>query len=100
MPSYDEIVVDYPSLTAAEGALAGSQRLIATTLQTLNSDLAPLLSTWEGDGKQAYLLQQTKWNTESDSLNLTLAAIHSAVGTANTGYQETDRRIANAWNAI
>ena len=96
----DEIVVDYAALSAAESGLAGSQRLIASVLQTLNSDLAPLLSTWDGDGKDAYLIQQTRWNTESDNLNLVLAAIQAAVGQSNTGYQEADRRVANAWNAV
>ena len=100
MPDQFEIVVDYTALSAAETSLAGSQRTIAAALQALNSDLAPLLATWEGDGKEAYLVQQTKWNTESENLNLTLAAIHAAVGSANSGYQLTDRQIAGAWNSI
>ena len=96
----DEIVVDYSALAAAEAALAASQKLIAATLQTLNDDLKPLLATWEGEGKEAYLFQQNKWNGESDNLNATLAQIHVAVGTANSGYQHTDRRIASAWQSV
>lgn len=99
MPQQDQIVVDYSALASAEAALASSQKLIAAALQTLNDDLGPLLATWEGDGKDAYLLQQTKWNDESDNLNLTLAKVHAAIGQANTGYQFTDRQIANAWNS-
>ena len=100
MSTFDEIVVDYAALSAAEAALAGSQRSIAASLHQLNSDLAPLLATWEGAGKDAYLAQQTRWNTESDDLNLTLAAIHRAVGSANSGYQEMDRRVAGAWSGL
>ncbi len=100
MAAQYEIVVDYDALTAAEAALTNFQRLIAATLQELNQDLAPLLATWEGNGRDAYLSQQTAWNTASDNLNLTLAAVHAAVGTANLGYQQTDRQIADAWHGL
>jgi early secretory antigenic target protein ESAT-6 len=100
MAPNDMIVVDYVALAQAEAALAASQKQIAQVLQGLNDDLAPLLATWEGDGRDAYLFQQNKWNGESASLNSTLASIHVAVRTANTGYQQTDQRIANAWQAV
>jgi WXG100 family type VII secretion target len=100
MAPNDEIAVDYSALASAEASLAASQKLIGSALQTLNDDLAPLLVSWEGEGKEAYLFQQNKWNSESDNLNATLGSIHVAVGTANSGYQHTDRRIANAWHAV
>jgi early secretory antigenic target protein ESAT-6 len=100
MSNGSPILVDYNQLTAAEVAMAASQRQIAAALAELNSDLAPLLATWEGDGKQAYLRQQTKWNTAADELNRTLAAVHVTVGEANRRYLVTDQRVAAAWSGL
>ena len=100
MSNGSPILVDYGQLTAAELAMAASQRQIAAALADLDSDLAPLLATWEGDGKQAYLRQQMKWNTAADELNRTLAAVHTAVGEANRRYSDTDRRVAAAWSGL
>ena len=94
------ILVDYGQLTAAEAALAASQRQITAALAELNADLAPLLATWEGDGKQAYLRQQTRWNTAADELNRTLAAVHTTVGEANRRYLAMDQRVAAAWSGL
>ncbi len=97
MPQNDVIVVDYPALYAAEEELSASQKAIAAALTTLNADLQPLLSSWIGDGGEAYHVQQDKWNASSDDLNATLALMYQAVGTANAQYQLTDNRIASAW---
>ncbi|MEO5831809.1 MAG: WXG100 family type VII secretion target [Nakamurella sp.] len=100
MSSRAPILVDYAQLTAAELAMAASQRRITAALAELDGDLVPLLATWEGDGKQAYLRQQDKWNAAADELNRTLAAVHTAVGEANRRYQDTDRRVAAAWGGM
>lgn len=100
MTSSDHIVVDYSALTAAESELARAQRQIAAALEGLNTELAPLLATWEGIGRDAYLVQQRTWNTAAADLNVTLAAVHQAVGAANAGYQQTDQRIAQAWQSL
>ncbi len=94
------ILVDYGQLTAAESALAASQRQITAALADLDADLAPLLATWEGDGKQAYLRQQSKWNTAADELNRTLAAVHATVGEANRRYLAMDQRVAAAGSGL
>ena len=100
MSAGSPILVNFEQLTAAEIAMAASQRHIAAALAELDRDLAPLLASWEGDGKQAYLRQQVKWNTAAEELNRTLAAVHTAVGEANRRYFDTDRRVAAAWSGL
>lgn len=96
----DDIHVDFGALAAAEDALRVSQSAIAAELALLNDNLKPLLASWQGDGGAAYTVQQSTWNRESDQLNLTLAAVHQAVGVANAGYQLTDQQVASAWSGV
>jgi ESAT-6 family protein len=94
----DEIAVNYTQLAAAEADLSASVQAIRAALDTLNSDLQPLFASWQGDGGEAYTIQQKNWETASADLNLTLGKVQVEVGNANALYQLTDSRIASAWN--
>jgi WXG100 family type VII secretion target len=98
MTQTDMIAVNYAQLAQVESELATSQRSIQAALDTLNSDLAPLFATWQGQGFEAYRIQQERWDAAAAELNHTLQLVHRAVGEANERYQFTDRRVAAAWS--
>ena len=77
----DEIAVNYTQLAAAEADLSASVRAIRAALDTLNSDLQPLFASWQGDGGEAYTIQQKNWETASADLNLTLGKVQVEVAT-------------------
>jgi WXG100 family type VII secretion target len=61
-------------------------------LANLESDAAPLVSTWTGDAQLAYHQRQTSWHSSAQELTRILRGINHALEESLIDYQATENR--------
>lgn len=61
-------------------------------LTNLESDAAPLVSTWTGDAQQAYHQRQSAWHASSEELTRILRGINHALEESLVDYRATEDR--------
>ncbi|OLT41311.1 type VII secretion protein [Saccharomonospora sp. CUA-673] len=87
------IKVDYATIhTAAEDCKATGGEL-ENLFEQLQSQLAPLVESWEGDAMMAWNEVQNNWNTSLEELKQVLAQIATALPQIADGYQGTEKGI-------
>jgi ESAT-6 family protein len=89
-----EIVVDF-------AAFAGAGDHIRTAIEAMHQQLSaveraaePLVATWQGEAKQAYLTRQAAWRRAAQDLTAVLQQIHRGVEETALDFAETERRNA------
>src|SRR4051794_19966727 len=92
---YDNLVVNFAQLHATSQHIETSLGSIESQLAQLEQDAAPLVDTWNGDAKQAYLERQATWRQASAELAGMLRHIKRALDESVVDYQNTERSNAN-----
>lgn len=82
------ISVNYGALQVAADDIRSTTDQVNGILDQLKSDLAPLVSTWEGEAQTAYRQKQDQWDQAAEDMNRVLASIGTAVNDALSRYQE------------
>lgn len=93
--SGSEIKVSYSGLATAAADINGSMGRLDTHTGKLESDLAPLVVTWEGEAALMYQETQRQWNTAAAELNEILRQVGAKVAVASESYQQADNRARN-----
>lgn len=75
----DEIAVNFASLTKAAEDITSAVGKMTAELDGLERGVQPLLATWDGDAKGAYLVRKREWDTASADLTQLLTGIKGAV---------------------
>lgn len=83
----DQITVGFGALQTAAGDLSRGTATANQRLDQLQSDIAPMVSTWEGGAQQAYLRVQQKWDTAQQDLTRALGDLQKAVAQSTDQYQ-------------
>jgi len=89
------LVVRFPALQQASADIQKALSTLDSQLGQLERDAAPLVSSWDGDAKQAYEQRQARWRSASQDLQTMLRDIKSAVDESAADYQSTERKNTN-----
>jgi 6 kDa early secretory antigenic target len=89
------LVVSFPALQQASADIQKALSTLDSQLGQLERDAAPLVSSWDGDAKQAYEQRQSRWRSASQDLQAMLRDIKAAVDESAADYQSTERKNTN-----
>ena len=93
-----EIHVDFGSLQAGEAGIRNNYAKLTSTLQELESDLAPMVASWSGAAQESYVQCKKQWEAAADGLAQVLSNIGSAVGQAHENYVAAENAARNNWS--
>jgi WXG100 family type VII secretion target len=91
------IKVTFGSLQEGQQGIARTYSALVGTLEDLERQLAPMVSTWTGGAQQAYHEQKTKWDTAAANLSQVLNQIGQAVAGAHENYTAAESAATNNW---
>jgi WXG100 family type VII secretion target len=92
------ISVSFAALQEAQQGIARTYSSLVSTLETLERELNPMVTTWTGSAQQAYHEKKQAWDTAAAALSQVLNQIGQAVGEANENYQAAEHANRNAWS--
>ncbi|SHG69572.1 WXG100 family type VII secretion target [Jatrophihabitans endophyticus] len=92
-----EIKVQFESLAAGEQGIRNNYAKLTATLDQLESDLQPMISTWSGQAQESYLQCKKQWDDAALALSQVLNNIGQAVGQANQNYQSAENAAKSNW---
>jgi early secretory antigenic target protein ESAT-6 len=86
-----ELKVRYETLHNASDKCDSTSKQLTEQTQQLQSNLNPLVTTWEGQAREQYFLLQKQWDQAHEELNMVLADISKTLRTIAEGYQNMER---------
>lgn len=86
------LVVQFPALQQASADIQKAINTLDSQLDQLESDAAPLVSTWEGEAQQAYQVRQAKWRQSQQELSNMLRDIKMALDESAQDYLSTEKK--------
>lgn len=92
-----EIKVSFPAIEAAGAQIKATSGKMDQELDTLRSQLAPLVDAYQGAAREAWNTVQTDWNNAQEELNRVLAQIGAATSQAAQDYAETEQGVTRLW---
>lgn len=90
-------LVKFGNLSSGAAGIASTYRALQSTLEGLEQQLAPMVSSWTGDAREAYYAQKRKWDEASAAMAAILAQMGQAVDTANSNYQAAENSNLSRW---
>ena len=92
-----EIHVQFESLQAGEQGIRNNYAKLTATLEQLESDLQPMVSSWSGAAQEAYLVCKKQWDEAALALSQVLNNIGQAVGQAHANYTAAETAARSNW---
>lgn len=92
-----EVHVDFGALSGGSDQIMASYRQLQSALETLEGQLAPMVATWNGQAREAYFTQKTKWESASIAMADILKSMGQAVADAHTNYSAAEQSNAKMW---
>ena len=92
-----EIHVAFESLQAGEQGIRNNYAKLTATLEQLESDLQPMISTWSGSAQESYLQNKKQWDDAALALSQVLSTIGTAVGQAHENYVNAENAARSNW---
>lgn len=89
-----EIIVKFPALRTAAEDIGATLRTMNSELDSLKATVAPMVSTWEGDAREAYFTRQSEWEKAAADITALLTQIQTAI--TNSADIMQAREAANA----
>ena len=90
--SLDGLRVNHAALDTAAQNMHATVQKMDQTLNDLESDLQPLVSTWSGDQQEAYRVSKAAWDWAMQEMKDLLDESHRTVYTSNADYMAADKR--------
>ena len=91
----DVLLVDFGALQRASADIQGALNALRTQLDLLEDEAAALVTTWDGDARQAYQIRQARWRSAADDLSMMLREIRSALDESAAEYLSTEKKNAS-----
>ncbi|WET80312.1 WXG100 family type VII secretion target [Amycolatopsis sp. QT-25] len=88
-----EMKVDYATIHAAADDCKSTGGELESLFGQLKSDLSPLVNTWDGDAKAAYMAAQQEWDNKFEELKQLLAQVAGVLPQLADGYQATEQGV-------
>jgi len=98
MSGSDEVQVSFPALRAGSEAFLTHHAKLVSTLEQLEQDLAPMLSHWSGDARDAYHRFQADWRSTADDMTGFLHQIQQTVEGSGQRYGRTEDGNVQRWS--
>jgi early secretory antigenic target protein ESAT-6 len=92
-----EISVAYGGVNDLAQQVRTSANEIKSELDDLHSRVNKVAAAWTGEAQIAYTALQKDWSAKTDDLHCVLFEIAKRMEEATQDYQNTDRKIANAF---
>lgn len=92
-----QIKYNFGAIEGAASDIRSTSARIGNQLSDLKSQLAPMVSTWEGEASVAYQEAQEKWDRSAAELNTILDSIARTVADGNSRMNDINRQSANSW---
>lgn len=92
MPQDDLLVVNFAALSQASGDISRAISALTSSLSDLESQAKPLVATWEGSARDAYLARQQQWNKASQDLTQILNEIKKKLDESAVDFAATEKR--------
>ncbi len=93
----DEIKIDFGALGSAAGDISGQASQVQQQLDDLKARIDPVIAQWQGGTSEAYQAVQRQWDTSAADLQQVLAAIGTAVASANDAYSAAEQKNTSRW---
>jgi WXG100 family type VII secretion target len=93
-----ETHVKFEALSSGATGILGTYRNLQSTLENLESQLAPMVSSWTGDAREAYFQQKKKWDEASQAMAVILQQMGKSVEQAHANYQSAETSNRNLWS--
>jgi len=91
------ISVNFDSLAAGQQGIQSNYAKLNATLEQLESDLQPMISTWTGAAQESYLACKKQWDDAAAALAQVLSQIGTAVGQAHENYTAAESAARSNW---
>lgn len=88
----EALVVNFAAMHTASGDIQTAIKTLNEHLAQLERDVAPLVSTWDGDARTAYGARQRQWRTAATELSAMLTDIKKALDDSAQDYRNTENR--------
>jgi WXG100 family type VII secretion target len=86
------MIVNFAALQQASADIHVALATLQGELDGLERDAGPLVHTWDGQAKEAYLARQTSWRQAAADLTVMLREIRRALDESAADYAHTERR--------
>jgi early secretory antigenic target protein ESAT-6 len=90
----DMLKVDFGALQAASADIRTALGVLREELAQVEAAAAPLVGSWEGRAREAYLALQEQWRRAAEDLADLLRGIGRALDESAADYLATERRNA------
>jgi early secretory antigenic target protein ESAT-6 len=90
----DLLYVNFAALERASADIQNAIAFMESELQSLESDAAPLVATWQGAARAAYDDRQAKWRAGAANLTMMLRDIRRALDESAADYAATEQHNA------
>ncbi len=75
----NEIVVEFAALQQASDDISRALSSMQSELDNINSQVQPLVHTWQSDAQQAFVQRKNEWTSAANDLHTLLTGIKTAV---------------------
>jgi len=93
-----EIRVNFGSLEGGQAGIMSTHGQLVGTLDDLEANLQPMLSTWDGEAREAYYRCKQEWDSAAEQMSTTLQQIGQLVGNAHQNYTSAEKAATNTWS--
>ncbi|MFG2193213.1 WXG100 family type VII secretion target [Streptomyces sp. NPDC048639] len=94
------IDVQYPVVQRAIEELKDQTQQIITTLNNLEDELKPLISSWEGSDQQMYIQVQAEWDQATKNMALLLGDSGELIQSIHDNHSRDERKSADNWGNV
>jgi WXG100 family type VII secretion target len=89
--------LDLTQMDAHQQALETHAQQLQQILDTLDSQMQPLLNSWTGDARDQYVSAQTAWNQTAGEMMAALQKSAVALSDITARGRQTETAMANLW---
>ncbi|WP_315538051.1 WXG100 family type VII secretion target [Corynebacterium matruchotii] len=93
----DIIKYGFGEIDAAAVDIQTTASRIGSLLNTLKTQIQPMVTAWEGSSSTAYQEAQAKWDHSADELNTILDTIARTVRNGNDDMSDVNRAATSSW---
>jgi len=93
----NDVVVNFNALAAGHQDVLGVLRNLHDTLANLESDLNPLVGSWTGSARDAYLRCKAEWEQAAGALAGILNQVAMGLDTAHQNYRQSEASNLSMW---
>jgi early secretory antigenic target protein ESAT-6 len=92
-----EIQVNVDGLHAGASGIQTTFRSLQSTLEGLEQQLQPMVTSWTGEARDAYFAQKKKWDQASEAMAAVLNQMGQVAGQSGDAYRRAEQANIGRW---